>query len=371
MERLKALLRLNACHGCGVRVLEKLESRATPPEALFGLDGPSLQAEVGLSEDARAFLSKLVRKGWAEEELDRCARLNVDVICCDDAHYPKSLWDLADPPIALYIRGSRRPGAPAAVGVVGTRRPSAYALKTARKIGMGCAHRLWDLVSGGALGIDGAAHRGVLDIQGGEGATFAVLGTGVDRVFPAEHRGLFEEIRERGALVSEYPLGAGGEAWRFPRRNRIIAALCRRLVVVEAPTKSGALITARMALEMDREIWAIPGRIDEACCRGSNRLLFDGALPLIDLDDFFELYAGQRSLFEGEKISLYAQEAGGVSLSESERVLLEFLRLQSGRTVDNLSDGCKMSAAEVLKALAILSANGLVYSSGPGRYAAS
>ncbi len=218
-----------------------------------------------------------------------------------------------------------------------------------------------------ALGIDAAAHEGCLSA---EGKTLAVLGTGVNVAYPRNHEGLFERIASSGgALLSEYPLDTPPRPWRFPERNRIVAALAERTVIVEAPLKSGAMITARLALEMGREVWAVPGRINETGCEGSNRLLYDGAQALVSIPDFIALaFESQLSLFplfergEGENSS---------SLDEKESRILAVLKKYGEKTVDNLAVEGKMSPADVFSCLATLSAGGLIFPSGPGRWSAA
>jgi DNA processing protein len=251
------------------------------------------------------------------------------------------------------------------IAVVGTRRCSSYGYRIAREIGRRATEAGWTVVSGGAKGIDGASHLGCIEAGG---LTAAVLGTGVDIVYPSEHRALFESILERGALYSEYPLGAKGEAWHFPKRNRIIAGLASKVVVVEAPNRSGAMITATQAAEEGREVWAVPGRIDDERSEGANRLIFDGAVPLASLDSFFESKSGyaEQSVFDGDDGHSARPEPR--DLSPEEKKILSILSIQSDRTIDNLANEAKMSAAEVFKIISVMSARGLVFLSGPGRY---
>jgi DNA processing protein len=175
---------------------------------------------------------------------------------------------------------------------------------------------------------------------------------------------------EKGALYSEYPLGEKGEAWRFPKRNRIIVGLVSKVAVVEAPRKSGAMITASLAAEEGREVWAVPGRINDGRCEGSNGLIYDGAAPLVNLELFFgtkQQYA-ERTLFEGETPVRHPERP---ALSVSEEKLLSLLSIRGASTIDNLADEAKMSAADVFKIITVMSLRGLVYSSGPGRYSSN
>jgi DNA processing protein len=363
---IRSILLLNSCQYYDVRMWARFEELELDAEAFID-GGPSLWERLGISERNRDVMSRALRSGWIDRELDSCDKLGVKLVTCRDAIYPNDLLEFRDAPLLLYVRGARLSLPGTVTGVVGTRRCSAYAGNVAREIGRNAASRGWSVVSGGAKGIDGFAHNGCLE---GGGVTAAVLGNGVDVVFPAEHRELFGRIMETGALFSEYPLGSGGEGWRFPRRNRIIAGLSSKTIVVEAPARSGAMITARQAIEQAREVWAVPGRIGDERCSGSNRLIFDGAFPLIDMETFFGTPNPQKSLFT-DNFEMSVDDGvkkTPITLSDVDKILVALLTNQGDRTIDNLADEAKMSAAEVFKAMMLLSLRGVVFSSGPGRY---
>lgn len=364
---IRSLLLLNGCQQYDIRMWERFEETGLDPEA-FAAEGRALWERLGVTERCMGVMTKLLASGWIDRELEACGRLGVRLVTCRDAIYPRSLLELEDAPLLLYVKGETFSVSARAIGVVGTRRCSAYGAGVAREIGRVAASGGWSVVSGGAKGIDGAAHEGCLEGFGQSGRTVAVLGTGIDVVYPSEHRGLFERIAERGALYSEYPIGANGVGWRFPRRNRIVVGLSARTVVVEAPHKSGAMITARLAAEAGREVWAVPGRIGDERCAGSNRLLFDGAMPLIDMETFFGTQEPQRMLFEGIADCEPCAAKEDVKLNDVEKILVALLTNRGDRTIDNLAGEAKMSAAEVFKAISLLSLRGLVFSSGPGRY---
>ncbi|MDO9508396.1 MAG: DNA-processing protein DprA [Thermovirgaceae bacterium] len=314
-----------------------------------------------MSDTARETLADHAASGWAGAEWDRCEKSGVRLIFFTDEDFPEMLKNTPDPPLVLYVRGKGAPHGEMAA-VIGTRRCSPYGAHCAETLGSSLAAAGIAVVSGGARGIDGAAHKGCL---ASGGRTIAVLGTGVDIAYPGSHRHLFEEIMEEGALLSEYPLGSSGLPWRFPRRNRIIAGLCSRCVVVEAPLRSGAMTTARFALDAGREVWAVPGRITESVCRGSNALISDGAIPLVDIMDFAGIASGvQMSLFPA------ASDAAlrAPSLSDDERSVYGILATRGDMTVDNIASEGKMSAAAVLRVIGVLSAYGLVFRSGSGRW---
>ncbi|HEX2111937.1 MAG TPA: DNA-processing protein DprA [Gaiellaceae bacterium] len=199
--------------------------------------------------------------------------------------WPPLLEHLHDPPRQLYVRGDPSLLARPAVAIVGARRCSAYGAQVARSLARDLAGTDVTVVSGLARGIDGEAHRGALAAGG---PTVAVLGCGIDVDYPARHAELARRIAETGAIVSEYPPGTEPAPWRFPARNRIVAGLAQATVVVEARERSGALITADFALELGREVFAVPGEITASLSTGANRLIRQGAAPLLSADDVLE-----------------------------------------------------------------------------------
>ncbi len=221
----------------------------------------------------------------SDHRLAALGSAGASLVFAGEAGFPDSLCDLPDSPAHLFVRGA--PLVPrAAVAVVGTRRATAYGLRVAERVGRVLAETGIVVVSGLARGIDGAAHRGVVE---GNGTGWAVLGCGVDRWYPRNHDCLGEALLEcGGSVVSEYPPGTEPAGWRFPLRNRIISGLSTVVIIVEAAVKGGALITARLAMEQGREVFAVPGDIDRAVSEGCNRLIADGAIPLTSIDDLLE-----------------------------------------------------------------------------------
>ncbi len=219
----------------------------------------------------------------AEQGVLHALREGIDVVPWGASRYPSSLWHLADPPPVLFLRGRVSLLDRPSIAVVGARRATARGRDVSERLGRELGKAGAVVVSGLALGIDGAAHLGALSVGGD---TVAVLGTGADVVYPRSHRRLFGSIAQRGLLVSEFPPGTPAAPYNFPRRNRILAALAGCVVVVEAGGRSGALITVDHALDLGRDVWAVPGPIDCETCVGSNRLLAEGARPLVALRDF-------------------------------------------------------------------------------------
>jgi len=210
----------------------------------------------------------------AEAELDRAEAGGIRVILYNESDYPVNLKSIYAPPPYLYVRGELQAQDRLAVAIVGTRKPSRDGLQMAAQLATGLARRGLTIVSGFARGIDSAAHRSALEAGG---RTLAVLGSGLEQCYPPENRPLFEQVPEQGAILSELPLEAPPERKNFPPRNRIIAGLTIGVIVIEAPAKSGALISARAAMEQNREVFAVPGRVQDGRCSGCHQLIKDGA----------------------------------------------------------------------------------------------
>ncbi len=263
------------------------------PGARFG----PAAAELGVPQkQLRRALDIRSRAGeLAERELRRAERRGCEILTRCDPTYPTTLHDLALPPPVLYCRG-RLPAGPAAVAIVGSRRMGAYGRQAAQEFAAALATAGVTVVSGFARGVDTTAHKAALTAGG---RTVAVLGCGLDIDYPRGNAALADEIQLDGAMVSEFPFGAEPRAWRFPIRNRVIAALSVGTLVVEATVKSGSLITAHQALELGRHVYAVPGRIFDQSSSGTNALIADGAVPALSPRDILEclsLTSGQQLL---------------------------------------------------------------------------
>lgn len=287
MANLKYWLWLANIHGLTERSKQQLLEHFASPEDIWYADATELSRVQGVSREQLALLDNKSTDG-AERILDACRKLDVRVMTMQDADYPARLRNVYAPPMLLYIRG--RLGEideEMAVSVVGTRACSPYGILCADKISYGLAKQGAIVVSGAARGIDAAAHNAAL--RAGK-PTVAVLGGGVDVIYPRENEALYADIAAMGALVSEYPPGAETKRWHFPARNRIISALSLCTLVVEADERSGALITAHTALEQGREVFAVPGPIDAPKSRGCNRLIAEGAGLCTDSWDILREY---------------------------------------------------------------------------------
>lgn len=250
-----------------------LEHFGSPEEVYYAEPGDLLQVEGITADQAQALENKSLDR--AHSILEECARKDIFLLTAQDALYPQRLKNIYDPPLLLYGRGSMPLfDEEAAVAVVGTRSCSPYGIRTAERFGFEMSKQGGLVVSGLARGIDAASQLGALRAGG---LTAAVLGCGVDVVYPPENDRLYEDVAASGVLLSEYPPGAEPFGWHFPARNRILSGLCLATLVVEAPEKSGALITAATALEQGRDVFAIPGPLDAEGSVGCNRLIRDGA----------------------------------------------------------------------------------------------
>ena len=257
------------------------------PEDVYYADPEEVLLTEGITREQAKLLEDKDCSG-ADRILADCQRLDLDILTIQDAGYPNRLRNIYDPPCLLYVRG-RLPAFDdeASIAVVGTRDCTPYGISSAEKLGYGLAAGGAVVVSGLARGVDSAALRGALRAGG---TVTAVLGNGLDVIYPPENQNLYEVVAAAGALVSEYPPGTSPEAKHFPVRNRIMSGLCVATLVVEAPARSGALITAGTALEQGRDVFAVPGPIDAPTSVGCNRLIRDGAGLVSDAWDILGEY---------------------------------------------------------------------------------
>jgi DNA processing protein len=304
-------------------------------------------------------------------------RLGARHVCPGDEAYPERLLDLPDPPVSLFVQGEPSASAPPAVAIVGARRCSTYGREVAEGLGQGLAAAGLTVVSGAALGIDAAAHRGALSSDGApwssgepdprsEAAgfpTMAVLGSGIDLFHPSSNRTLITEIAAAGAVLSEYPPGTPGEPWRFPARNRLVAALSQAVVVVEGAPGSGSMITAEFALELGREVFAVPGPVTSPLAAVPNQLIREGASLARGPEDVLEVLGleapGTPKTEPG--IGSAGERATGSAgpLPEAERRALQAV---AGHpvTVDEVAAHSGLPVGGALSALVALELRGLV-----------
>ena len=284
VSALQAWLSLTLTPGLGNALGRRLLARFGPHEEVLRHSLADLTAIVGADCAARLLATDPSRAAATADALKWLDGADTRaILTLDDARYPKRLLDLSDPPLLIYVAGDPQLLSSAALAIVGSRHASAAGLLQAGLMAQACTQAGLSVLSGLARGIDGAAHRGALE-HGGR--TFAFVGTGLDRVYPPQHRELAQAILERGdALASELPLGTGAMPANFPRRNRLIAAAALGVLVIEAARQSGSLITARQGAELGREVFAIPGSIHSPLARGCHLLLREGAKLVESFED--------------------------------------------------------------------------------------
>jgi len=356
VDPLAYCIAFNRVRGIGPARLRALLDAFGTIEAAWHAPADALH-EVGLD---RRSLASLVQ---ARDELDPAAELarvetaGVDVLTWEDPRYPEHLRTIYDPPPVLYVRGELRPEDDWAVAMVGTRRASAYGREAARTLAGDLARAGVTIISGLARGIDGQVHRAALEVGG---RTIAVLGSGIDIIYPWENSKLAEEIVGHGALVSEYGLGIPPEASNFPPRNRIISGLSRGVVVVEAGERSGALITADFAADQGRDVFAVPGSIFQRGSQGTNRLIRDGAQPVLCANDVLEALNMTAVAEHVEAQLLLPTDA-------TEALLLELLA-EEPIYVDEVGRAAGLPIATVSSTLALMELKGLVRQVGGMQY---
>ena len=342
----------------------------SPEDCYYAEDYSDLE----LSRDAAASLQNKELKE-AEDILAACEKKKIHILTFGDSQYPSILRNIIDPPMVLYYKGilpdfDREP----MIGIVGTRKASAYGMTTARQIARQIAAHGGTVVSGMAEGIDAMATWGALDASK---MAVGVLGCGVDRIYPICNRELFRKMEQLGCLISEYPPGTPPNRWNFPRRNRIISGLSCGVLVVEAPAKSGALITARQALEQGRDVFVVPGNIGVSSCEGSNALLKEGASLVTSGWDVIGEYAYRYPDQIRENIQLVPQEDDKIvvdnelpplysdlemiaeDLSEMEKAILSAIGAQE-QLIDTVIAKTGFTSSDVLAALTMLEVSGYV-----------
>jgi DNA processing protein len=278
-------LRLSLISGIGPRLRKALLDRFGTASAVLAAAPSELREVPGIGAELTRRIAVARQEIDVQAEFELCAAHRITILADDDPGYPRSLIEIHDPPGILFVRGQILPPDALAIAIVGSRHATQYGKAQAERLAGSLARAGITIVSGLARGIDAAAHRGALAAGG---RTLAVLGSGVLNLYPPEHAGLAEEVIARGAVISEAPPRSPPLSGAFPQRNRIISGMSLGVLVVEASTHSGALITARHAMEQGREVYAVPGRVDNRMAHGCHRLLRDGAKLVETADDVLE-----------------------------------------------------------------------------------
>ena len=356
-SEIQSVLRLGCVPGVGTRALWRILNRFGSGRGALDLRPEALDAAAGTRCGKALASPELDRR--VRDALDRCRTPAIEILLWSDDGYPDKLGHLADPPPVLFARGRLELLLRPSVTIVGSRRSTAYGRRSAEALAAQMALRGITVVSGLALGIDGASHRGALE-AGGD--TIAVLGSGVDLIQPASHRRLGERIGREGLLLSEFLPGEPARPHHFPRRNRILAGLSGAVVVVEAAEKSGALITVEHALDLGRDVYAVPGALDAPQSRGCNTLIRQGAQVITSPEEFgrdLGLVCGSSSEFRGCAVSQGVRHPVPTGLDEEARRVWLALGEQS-LGIDDVASGADLQSARVLSALTALQVSGLV-----------
>ncbi len=337
--------------GLGARTAGKLLREFGSPDAIFNasltaLEGQRLPAAVAQALHSRRPLSD------AAKELAQVQAAGCRLLTWDEPEYPARLREIYDPPPLLYVRGNIELLNRHLISIVGARRPTPYGNQMAERISKDLADRGLVISSGLARGIDASAHKGALNSA--TGATIGVLGCGIDVVYPKENKKIFEQMEQRGAIISEFPIGTFPAPQNFPIRNRIIAGMALGVVVVEGAQYSGSLITARLAMEFGREVFGVPGHVTQPSSFGPNQLIKQGAKLVTGWEDVVEELPTpvRAELMPVESVS-HEERAALVegSLSPTERPLYALLSLDEARHVDELVELSGLTSSEVLAAL--------------------
>jgi len=315
--------------------------------------------EAGLPERALTNFLRLREETDLDSLVESIQQQGVQVLTSVDEDYPKLLKQIEQAPPVLYVRGALLPADDFAVAMVGTRRISAYGQQITRDTSLYLAGHGLTVVSGLARGVDALAHQSAL--QAG-GRTIAVLGSGVDVIYPPEHRQLADAIIENGAIISDYPLGTQPEGVNFPPRNRIISGLSLATVVVEAGERSGALITADFAVEQGRDVFAVPGNILSPASKGTNRLIQKGAYALVSPQDVLDL-------LELSHVEEYKAARQALPADTTEAKILQTMDYEPVH-VDEICNEVGLAVEKVTAALTMMELKGLVQHVGGMRYAA-
>ena len=360
---LKYWLALWRVKGVGAKTYLHVLQHFSSPSHIFSASTDQLKKS-GLSSK---ITTQIKQFDWTEIEQDLAWLVNHDchVMCWNDDDYPALLREIPDPPPVLFIRGDRSLLSSLQIALVGSRNPTPTAAKTAHDFANNLASFGLTVTSGLALGIDYAAHQGALAAKG---VTIAVAATGLDRVYPAKHKLLAENIITSGALVSEFPIGTRPQPGYFPRRNRIISGMSLGVLVVEAAIKSGSLVTARHAMEQGRDVFAIPGSIHNPLTKGCHHLIRQGAKLVETAEDVLEELGQMAQIgIKKEHAPQNESEVNKTSLGADYDILLEKIAFDP-TSVDILVQECKFTAEEISSMLLVLELQGYVLSAPGGLF---
>ena len=361
----KAILTLSLTPGLGARKIKLLIEHFGDAKKVLAANAKELREVEGIGPRIIQALQENKASEKADQELARAKKLNIHIVALSDANYPECLRQIYDPPPLIYIKGqlsealNKDFNKVRSIAVVGTRDASEYALNFSRILGETLAEAGVIVVSGLALGIDGAAHQGTTKVKGGQ--TIAVLGSGVDVIYPYKHKALAEKIvANDGAIISEYPIGTQPHAQNFPGRNRIICGLARGIVVVEGNKKSGAMITASYALEEGRTVFAVPGRAGDNRAAGALSLLKQGAVLVESAQDILDEFGWSQAI-EANKSPLE-------DLQEPAKGIALIIKGKESSLLDDIVSATGKEVGEILPVLTLLELKSIIKKLPSGRY---
>ncbi|MEJ6951502.1 DNA-processing protein DprA [Natronospora cellulosivora (SeqCode)] len=358
MSEKKYFLALTMIKGLGSTRISNLLKHFGDAYSIWQANERQLKAVNGIGKLAEKII-KQKESININKLLEEINRKKINYTTLVDDKYPKILKNIYDPPPVLFYKGKLNFEYPA-ISIIGSRRSTTYGRKYAEKLAYELAQRGVTVISGMARGIDTCAHVGTLKAKG---RTIAVLGSGLDIIYPSENRDLAKEIQNEGAIISEYPPGVKPLSANFPQRNRIISGLSRGILVIEAADRSGSLITANLALEQGRELFAIPGNIDRPQSRGCNRLIQNGAKMVTNVDDILEelyLYKETNNNYRLNKDNKESYKANYPELSEKEKNLIKIFENEREMKIDKIISKSGKRASEVNALLLKLELKGVL-----------
>jgi DNA processing protein len=346
--------------GLACRLSARLLKRFESPEGIFRASLRELETCNLTSAAAQAVVKKEAFKR-AEKELAKIRTIaGCGLINWTDPEYPQTLLQIYDPPVLLYVRGDVQILNLPALGIVGTRKPTLYGTQMAERLGRELAARGIVVVSGMARGIDAIGHQGAMAVKG---RAIGVLGTGIDICYPKENKKLYEKVLERGAILSEFPLGTHPAPENFPVRNRIVAGMPLGIVVIEGAQYSGSLITARLAMEFGREVFGVPGNVTQPVSFAPNQLIKQGAKLVTNAEDVIEELPTpiRAALVKAEKPEAEQRNLlAAAALNSSEKRLYDLLTSDEALPIDDIVERSSLNSSEVLATLFNLEMKGIV-----------
>ncbi|MDB4413186.1 DNA-processing protein DprA [Pirellulaceae bacterium] len=348
-------LRLNLINGLGPRLRQQLLEFFDSPANILGARESQLRQVPGIGPNIASAIVNSNNRLAAQSELHRCRELNIGLVFESDENYPANLREIPDPPGILYSRGEIIPADSIAIAIVGTRHASQYGLGQAEQFATGLARAGFTIVSGLARGIDTVAHQAALEAGG---RTIAVLGSSVTNVYPPENKRLADDITKSGAVISESSLDSKPKGSSFPQRNRIVTGLSLGVIVVEAAARSGALISAHHAMEQNREVFAVPGRVDSRTASGCHHLIRDGAKLVEHVDHVLEELGplATKTLDVQGHTVLHPAE---LQLNEQERLILDAI-VDDSTSIDQIVSMTQIPVHRVLATISVLEMKRLI-----------